>query len=415
MPWKDNSGSGGPWGGSGGSGNGGKPRGPWGGGPSSGGRGGGPFGGPPKFEDMLRRGGDRMKGILPGGFGSPRGISIVVLVAIVVWLLTGFYRLETYEAGVETVFGRMTALTGERGQGGLYWNWPAPIGAVLKPNVRQIRQTPVGFISTGGRNAQTRSIERESQMLTGDENIIDIQATVLWQVDFEPRATREGGTVREAAVGIRNFVFAIRRPDQAVKDAAEAALREIVGERDFEVIRTSGRAEIEQQAARHIQEILDLYNTGVRITGVQLQKVDPPTKVIDAFRDVQAARADRERLINEARAYLNREVQQAEGIAQRIIRAGEAYKAERIAIAEGESRRFLSVFEQYKVAKDITRQRIYLETMRDLLMKMDKVIIDSGKNGSGVVPYLPLDRLQPPPTTTTRPPQTGETRPGGQQ
>ena len=413
MPWKDNSGSGGPWGGSGGSGNGGKPRGPWGGGPGQGGRGGGPFGGPPKFEDMLRRGGDRMKGILPGGFGSPRGISIIVLVAIVVWLLTGFYRVETYEAGVETVFGRMTALTGERGQGGLYWNWPAPIGGVVKPNVRQIRQTPVGFVTTGTRGAQPRTLERESLMLTGDENIIDIQATVLWQVDFEPRAATQGGPAREAAVGIRNFVFAIRRPEQAVKDAAEAALREIVGQRDFEVIRTSGRADIERQAARHIQEILELYDTGVKVTGVQLAKVDPPAKVIDAFRDVQAARADRERLINVAQAYRNQKVQQAQGNAERITRAGEAYKAERIAIAEGESRRFLSVFEQYKVAKDITRQRIYLETMRDLLMKMDKVIIDSGKNGSGVVPYLPLDRIQPAPAT--RPPETGETRPGGQQ
>jgi membrane protease subunit HflK len=224
-----------------------------------------------------------------------------------------------------------------------------------------------------------------------------------------PRAIKEGGLVREASVGIRNFVFNIRRPEQTVKDAAEAALREIVGRRDFELIRTSGRAEIEKEAQRHIQEILDLYNTGIRITGVQLQKVDPPAKVIDAFRDVQAARANREQMINEAQAYTNKEVQQAEGNAERITRAGEAYKAERIAIAEGESRRFLSVFEQYKMAKDITRQRIYLETMREVLMKMDKIIIEGGRN-SGVVPYLPLDSLRPPAR-----PQTGDTRQGGQQ
>ncbi|MBL8661878.1 MAG: FtsH protease activity modulator HflK [Candidatus Odyssella sp.] len=408
MPWKDNSNSGGPWGGASGSGNGGKPRGPWGGGPNPGGRGSGPFGGgPPKFEDMLRRGGDRMKGILPGGLGSPRGIGIIGLVAVVGWLMTGWYQVGPNEAGVETVFGRMTSLTGQ----GLHWNWPSPIGAVQKPNVTAIRQTPVGFVSAGGRAGQSRSLERESLMLTGDENIIDIQATVLWQVDFAPRAVTQGGQVREASVGIRNFVFNIRRPEQTVKDAAEAALREIVGRRDFEVIRTSARAEIEEEAKRHIQEILDLYNTGVRVTGVQLQKIDPPTKVLDAFRDVQAARADRERLINEAQAYRNKEVQQAEGNAERITRAGEAYKAERIAIAEGESRRFLSVFEQYKSAKDITRQRIYLETMRDVLMKMDKVLIDAGKNGSGVVPYLPLDSLRTAPAR----PAPGETRPGGQQ
>jgi membrane protease subunit HflK len=404
MPWKDNSGSGGPWGGSGDRGNGGKPRGPWGGSSGPGGRGSGPFGGPPKFEDMIRRGGDRVKGMLPGGFGSPRGIIIIVLLAVFAWLMTGWYQIGPREAGVETVFGRMTALTGQ----GLHWNWPAPIGAVQKPDVTSIRQTPVGFISGTGRTGQQRSNEKESLMLTGDENIIDIQATVQWRVDFAPRSITQGGQTREVSAGIRNFVFNIRRPDQAVKDAAEAALREIVGQRDFEVIRTSGRADVEKEALKHIQDILDLYNSGIRITSVQLQKVDPPAKVIDAFRDVQAARADRERLVNEAQAYRNREVQQAEGNAERITRAGEAYKAERIAIAEGESRRFLSVFEQYKGAKDITRQRIYLETMRDLLIKMDKTLIDSNR-GNGL--WLSIDPTRPP----VRAPQTGETRPGGQQ
>jgi membrane protease subunit HflK len=397
MPWKDNSGSGGPWGGSGGSGgNGGKPRGPWGGGPNQGGRGGGPFGGPPKFEDMLRRGGDRMKGMLPGGFGSPRGIALIVLVAVLGWLMTGWYRVNPNEAGVEQVFGRLTNITNE----GLHWNWPSPIGAVTKPKTTTNRQTTVGF-ATGGRG---QSREQESLMLTGDENIIDIQATILWNLDFEPRAA----TPNVVPQGIRNYVFNIRRPDQTVKDAAEAALREIVGRRDFEVIRTSGRADIEKEAARHIQEILDLYGTGIRIQGVQLQKVDPPSRVIDAFRDVQAARADRERAINEAQAYRNKEVQQAEGNAERITRAGEAYKAERIAIAEGESRRFLSVYEQYKAAKDITRQRIYLETMRDLLKNMDKTLID-GKTGT----WLSLDPTRQPPPIS-RPPQSSE-RPGGQQ
>src|SRR5262249_19573506 len=146
MPWKDNSSSGGPWGSSGGSGNGGRPRGPWGSGSGPSGRGGGPFGGPPKFEDMLRRGGDRMKGMLPGGFGSPRGIAIIALIAVFAWLMTGWYQVGPREAGVETVFGRMTALT----QQGLHWNWPSPIGAVQKPSVTAIRQTPVGFVSGSG-------------------------------------------------------------------------------------------------------------------------------------------------------------------------------------------------------------------------------------------------------------------------
>jgi len=391
MPWKDNSGSGGPWGNPGGSG-GNKARGPWGGGNGSGGR-----GGPPKFEDMLRRGGDKFKGMMPGGLGSPRGIAIIALIAIVGWLLTGWYRVNPNEAGVEQVFGRLTNITNQ----GLHWNWPSPIGSVTRPKTTTNRQTTVGFPVSG--RGQNR--EQESLMLTGDENIIDIQATILWNLDYEPRA----GRPEETSAGIRNYVFNIRRPDQTVKDAAEAALREIVGRRDFELIRTSGRAEIEKEAARHIQEILDLYGTGIRIQSVQLQKVDPPNRVIDAFRDVQAARADRERASNEAKAYQSKEVQAAEGNAERITRAGEAYKAERIAIAEGESRRFLSVYEQYKSAKDITRQRIYLETMRDLLKGMDKTLIDSNRN-SGVVPWLSIDPQRPPPART----QTGE-RPGGQQ
>jgi membrane protease subunit HflK len=403
MPWKDNSGSGGPWGSSGG--NGGKPRGPWGGG-SGPGRGGGPFGsGPPKFEDLLRRGGDKMRGMFPGGFGSPRGIAVIALVAALGWLLTGLYRVYPNEAGVEQVFGRMTNLTGE----GLHWNWPSPIGAVQKPNVTDVRQTAVGF-SPSARGSQGRSVENESLMLTGDENIIDVQATILWQVDVRARSVTEGGSTRQVTDGIRKYVFNVRRPDQTVKDAAEASLREIVGQRDFEVIRTSGRAEVQEAARAHIQQLLDEYGAGIFIRAVQLQRIDPPAKVIDAFRDVQAARANREQVINEAQAYVNRVVQQAQGEAERITRAGEAYKAERIAIAEGESRRFLSVYEQYKGAKDITRQRIYLETMRDLLKGMDKVLVDSGRNNTGVVPYLPLESLRAPPQRQQQQ-QTGETPP----
>ena len=396
MPWKDNSGSGGPWGNAGGSG-GNKTRGPWGG--SGGNNGSNGRGGPPKFGDMLRQGGDRMKGMMPGGLGSPRGVAIIVLVALIVWLGTGVYRVNPNEAGVEQVFGRLTNVTNE----GLHWNWPSPIGSVTKPATTINRQTTIGF-PTAGRG---QSRDQDGLMLTGDENIIDIQATILWNLDYEPRP---GRTAAETAAGIRNYVFNIRRPDQTVKDAAEAAIREIVGRRDFEVIRTSGRAEIEREAAKQIQEILDLYGAGIRIRVVQLQKVDPPSRVIDAFRDVQAARADRERAISEAKAYQSREEQQAEGQAKRIEAAGEAYKAERIAIAEGESRRFLAVFDQYKGAKDITRQRIYLETMRDLLKSMDKTLIDTNRS-NGVVPWLSLDRDRPPPARV----QSGERPTGGQQ
>jgi membrane protease subunit HflK len=341
--------------------------------------------------------------MFPGGFGSPRGITIIVLVAFLIWLATGIYRVYPNEAGVEQVFGRMTNQTEQ----GLHWNWPSPIGTVTKANVTDVRQTSVGLPVTG-RGA--RSAENESLMLTGDENIIDVQATILWQIDVRARSVTEGGVTRQVTDGIRKFVFNIRDPARTVKDAAEASLREIVGQRDFEVIRTSGRAEIQEAARAHIQQLLDEYGAGILVRAVNLQKIDPPAKVIGAFRDVQAARANREQKVNEALAYRNQNVQQAEGNAERIVRDGEAYKAERIAIAEGQTRRFLSVYEQYKAAKDITRQRIYLETMRDLLKNMDKTVIDS--NRSGLVPFLSLDNLRPP---VARPPQTGDTRQGAQQ
>ncbi|MCW5772738.1 MAG: FtsH protease activity modulator HflK [Rhodospirillaceae bacterium] len=403
MPWKDNSNSGGPWGGPGGSG-GNKPRGPWGGNNGPGGRGNGPFGNPPKFDDLFRKGSDRMKGMLPGGLGSPRGIILIVLAAIVIWLLTGIYRVNPNEAGVETVFGRLTNVTTQ----GIHWNWPSPIGNVEKPNVTDVRQTTVGLSPNAFRGSRAGSIENESLMLTGDENIIDVQATILWRIDVRTRKVTENGVEREVTDGIRKFVFNIRQPSQTVKDAAEASLREIVGQREFETIRTSGRAEVQEAVRVHIQQLLDEYGAGIYVQAVNLQKVDPPEKVIGAFRDVQAARANREQRINEAQLYRNREVQQAEGLAERITREAEAYKAERIAAAEGESKRFLSVFEQYKAAKDITRQRIYLETMGSLLRTMDKVLIDG--NAAKAVPYLPLDSVRPP----VAPPKTDDKRPGAQ-
>ncbi len=409
MPWKDNSGSGGPWGSPGGGGNGGRsrgPRAPWGGGSGSGNGGGnrGPFQ-PPKFEDMLRRGGDRFRGMVPGGLGSPRGLVLIGLAAVLIWLMTGWYRINPGERGVEQVFGRMRGVT----LPGLHWNWPSPIGSITKPNVDAERFVDVGFTSggRGQRDTEKRGVERESLMLTGDENIIDIQATVFWKIDLRPRKVTVDGKEQDVN-GVKDFLFSIRFPERTVKDAAEAALREIAGRRDFEQIRTTGRAEIEQEAIKIIQSLLDHYSSGVEVIRVQLQPINPPAKALDAFRDVQAARADKERAINDAHGYASKVVAQSEGEAERIVRSGEAYRAERIASAEGDASRFLAVFKEYAEAKDIARQRIYLETMSVLLRSMDKVLLDN-RHGTGVVPYLPLDQLRPPgPGATTRPPQTSE-------
>jgi membrane protease subunit HflK len=345
-----------------------------------------------------------MKNLLPGGFGSPRGIALIVLAAVLIWLATGIYRVEPSEAGVETVFGRMTNLTTQ----GMHWNWPSPIGDVIKPNVTDVRRTTVGLGGDSYRGAVSRA--NESLMLTGDENIIDIQATILWRIDTREHEVTVNGVKQTVTDGIRKFVFNVRNPAQTVKDAAEASLREIVGQREFEAVRTSGRAEVQDAVRIHIQSLLDEYGAGIYVQAVNLQKVDPPEKVIDAFRDVQAARANREQAINNAQAYRNREIQQAEGAAVKIRRDAEAYKAERIAAAEGETQRFLLVLKQYQADKDVTRQRMYLETMGYLLQRMDKVLI-GGNMRNGVIPYLPLDSLQPRPANPA-PATTGSGTPG---
>lgn len=374
MPWQNQGGGGGPWG-SGGGGNS-----PW-------GRGGGGGGGmqPPDLEDLIRKGQDRFKKMMPGGTASPRAISLVVLLAIIVWGITGVYRVNPDEQGVELVFGRWVATTSP----GLRWNWPAPIGSVERPQVTRQNRVEVGF-RTGmvqGRGDSKRDIPAESLMLTGDENIIDIQSVVYW-------------VIKDAG----QFLFNIRNPEAAVKSSSEAAMREIMGKTAFEFARTQGRGRIQEDSKKLIQHILDMYGSGILITQVEIQKVDPPAKVIDAFRDVQAARADKERAVNEAQAYFNEQTQRAEGEAERVVREAEGIKEARIAESAGASQRFLAVYEQYKAAKDVTMRRMYLETMEDILNGMDKVIIDpSGSGGGGVVPYLPLQEL----TTKKRPAQGG--------
>ncbi len=358
MAWNPQ--GGGPWGGGGG-------QGPWGRGPS------GPR--PPDFEDLIRRSQDRFKQFLPGGMGAGKGLVIAVIAVLALWMGTGIYRVQPAEQGVEMLFGKWQQTTGP----GLHWWPPAPIGEVMTPEVTRVNRVEVGFREggTGQRGGVLRAVPQESLMLTGDENIIDVQAAVFWYV-------KDAG----------QFLFNIRNQEVTVKDASEAALREIVGKNDFEYARTQGRVQIEKDAQDLIQRILDWYGSGIQVQQVQLQKIDPPGKVLDAFRDVQAARADKERAVNEATAYLNEVVQRAEGESQRIIKDAEGYREQKIAIASGEAQRFLSVYEQYVKEKNVTTRRIYLETMRAIMAGMDKVLIDNRVGGgSGVVPYLPLDSL----------------------
>ncbi len=305
-----------------------------------------------------------------GGKGARRGVVLVVLAAVALWLASGFYRVQPDEQGVVLRFGRLDRVTGP----GLRYRLPYPIETVVKPKVTRVNRIEVGFRSVAG---GTRELPEEALMLTGDENIIDINFVVLWRIG-----------------NAADYLFNIRNPDQTLKIVAESVMREIIGRTPIVEATTEGRERIQQEVRETLQELMNEYGAGILIESVQLQKADPPQQVIDAFKDVQAAQADRERLQNEAQAYANRVIPEARGAAERILQEAEAYKQEVVARATGEAARFKAVLEEYRRARDVTLQRIYLETMEQVLQGKNKVIIDGADGTEGVVPYLPLPELQ---------------------
>lgn len=379
MPWKNQ--GGGPWGSG--------PKGPWGQGPQSV----GPR--PPDLEDLLRRGQDKMQQLLPGGHLSGMGIALILIGALAIWGLSGFFRVQSEELGVVLRFGKHVRTV----QPGLNYHLPYPIETVLLPKALRVSTISIGMtlIEDASRRGRTiRDVPEESLMLTGDENIVDVDFTVLWRIKPD---------------GVGNFLFNIQNPEGTVKAVAESAMREVIGRSAIQPILTGARNTIEQGVQELMQKTLDSYGSGVQITQVQMQKVDPPAQVIDAFRDVQAARADLERLQNEAQTYANRVVPDARGRAAQILQIAEGYKEQAIAEARGQSARFTKVYDEYAKAKDVTRQRIYLETMERILGSSQKLVYDGGPSGSNIVPYLPLSELSPPraPQPTTAP-QTGGAR-----
>ena len=350
MPWSNQSGGG--WKGGGG--------GPWGPRPT------GPGGQQPDLEEILRRGQDRIRQAMPGG-GVPG--PFIALAAVIAVVLIGFFgftvRVNPEELGIVLRFGKFVRQLPP----GLNFRWPYPIEQVELPKVTRVNRIEIGMRDTSG---TVRDVPEESLMLTGDENIVDVDFVVFWQIK-----------------NASDYLFNIQNPEGTVKDVAESAMREIVGQSDIEPILTEARAKTETSVQELMQQTLDSYGAGVLVRQVQLQKVDPPQQVIDAFRDVQAARADKERLQNEARAYANRVIQEAKGDAERILQAAQGYRGQVIAESKGEADRFLKVYEQYKLAPEVTRKRMFIETMQHVLGDTDKVIIDP-KAGQGVVPYLPL-------------------------
>jgi membrane protease subunit HflK len=365
MPWS-NQGGGGPWG---------KPNnpGPWGQGGPSGGK------TPPDLEELLRRSQDKLRQALPGGGFGGKGIILFAVLALGAWALSGFYTVQPNEVGLNMVFGRYTGKTSS----GLNYNWPYPVGNVQKLRVTDRNTITIGFVNRVDPRTNSQSpieVPEESLMLTGDENIADVKSVVIWQIDpLKPE----------------NFAFNVRRQELTIKAVSESAMREVVGRSQIQRILTAERKVIEPAVQELTQKVLDEYGAGVKIIQVQLQSVDPPEQVIAAFRDVTAAQQDQDRLRNEAEAYANRVVPEARGGAARILQEAQAYREQTVAEARGQASRFSQVLEQYTKAPDITRERIYLETMERVLGGMSKVILDQ-PGGNGVVPYLPLGDFHAP-------------------
>jgi modulator of FtsH protease HflK len=382
MPWSSQSGGGGPWGSG--------PRGPWGSGPQSPG---GPR--PPDLEEFLRRSQDRLRSLLPGNLGG-RGIAVIALIVVVLWGFSGFFRVEPDELGVVLRFGKFTREV----EPGLNYHLPYPIETVLTPQALRVNKLDIGMrpVDDLRRGSSVRDVPEESLMLTGDENIVDVSFSVLWKV--KPN-------------GVGDYLFNVQSPEGTVKAVAESAMREVIGRSNIQTVLTSARQKIETAVQEQMQRTLDTYGAGILIQQVQLQKVDPPTQVIDSFRDVQAARSDLERAQNEAQTYANRVVPEARGRAAKITQDAEAYREQTVADAKGQTSRFLQVYDQYKKAPDVTRTRMYLETMERVLGGTDKTIIDTGpQGGPGVVPYLPLTEVNRPRPT---PPAGGAATTGGSQ
>tara|TARA_B100001173_G_scaffold292889_1_gene285472 strand:- start:122 stop:1204 length:1083 start_codon:yes stop_codon:yes gene_type:complete len=348
---------------------------PW-GSPPGGGNGGfrrGPT--PPDIDEIVKKIQNTINKFTGGGSGGSKPIILGLIVIAILWALSGLYRVLPDEQGVVLRFGKFIKTT----QPGLNYHLPFPVENALTPKVTKVNRIDIGFRSerdSGFTSGGVADVPEESLMLTGDENIVNIDFSVFW-------------VIKDAG----KFLFKIQDPQGTVKAAAETAMREVIARSNIQPILTEGRSLIETDTQVIIQEILDEYNSGIQITQVQTQKADPPDQVIDAFRDVQAARADMERSKNEAEAYSNDVIPRARGEAAKILQAAEAYKKEVVAKAEGEASRFLSIYNEYARAKKVTQERMFLETMERVLADINKIIIDKNA-GSGVVPYLPLQELK---------------------
>ncbi len=350
MPWSNNSGGGG-WKGGGG---------PWGSGPQQR----GPQ--PPDLEELLKRSQDRLRSVLPGGGRSNTLIGVLIVAAlIVVWVYNSLYMVQPDELGQELVFGKPKSEVSTQGLHFIFW----PVETVEIVSTRVQRE----FL---GSDASRRNSTDTSLMLSGDQNIVDVNFSVLWRVS-EPK----------------KFLFDVEDPQAFLRRVAESAMRELIGRSTAEQVRTERRAEVEEGVRALLQATLDVYESGITVVGVQLERADPPQEVADAFEEVQRAQQDLDRFQREAEQYANRRLGDARGQAAQVTETAQGYKQQVVAEAEGESQRFLSVLAEYQLAKDVTRKRLYLETVERVFQSSNKIILEGGA-ASNVLPYLPLDQLQ---------------------
>ena len=354
MPWNSEGGGGGggqgPWG-----------QGPWGQGggprrPSPGGR--GPN--PPDLDDLIRKGQDKLKQVLPQGGGGSFGWLLAVGFVALVVVYNSVYQVQPDERGVVLRFGTFNRIA-EPGLHFALW----PVETMEKPRVGAVRQINIGNEGT------------EGQMLTSDKNIISVPFSVFWRIN-----------------DAKNFLFNVADQERTIRSVSQSAMREVVGQTRAQAILTTGKNTVEATVMEITQKLLDEYQAGVTITSINLGDVQPPREVADAFAEVVRAGQNQQQLINEAEQYRNQQYRLADGEAAKLTEDASAYKAATVAQAEGEAARFLSVNEQYKKAQGVTRERIFLETMEQILGQTNKVIVEQGANGQGVVPYLPLPEVQ---------------------
>ncbi|MCF3640985.1 FtsH protease activity modulator HflK [Rhizobium sp. TRM95111] len=373
MPWSNQNGGGGPWGG------GGKNQGPWGQGPNRPRGGGSGSGGPPDLEEIIRRGQDQLKNVVPGGFNG--GIVVIALLLVgVFWLMNSIYTVQPDERGVELRFGKPKD---EISMPGLHFHfWPFETVELVKITEQQ---------QNIGRRAATVNSDDSGLMLSGDQNIVNVQFSVLYSVT-DPKA----------------YLFNLENPASTLQQVSESAMREVVGRRPAQDIFRDNRQAIAESVKTTIQSTMDSYGSGISVNTVAIEDAAPPREVADAFDEVQRAEQDEDRFVEEANQYANQKLGQARGQAAQIREEAAAYQNRVVQEAEGEAQRFISIYDQYAVAPDVTRKRLFLETMEEVLRNSKKVIIDQGQSGQGVVPFLPLNELGR--TTTQTQQQVGGTQ-----